>query len=242
MRFETHRVSEYVVRRLQYAPPVSRIVVDGGDIIEFVLTSGVHVSLHLIESDLALYEAEHILRANGERGVYTLFLFWCDLLLPDDGHFFQMDSWLAAWAELYGGKVYGYDFNGPDIYLFPVHIEPLGAQWVARFGLTLDPARLVVREVRTGGPLPGFWRVAAFDGDVWTPAVGAPPTVDACYALLGLEPDAPRALVKRAYRRLARRLHPDVNPAADAHEQMQALNDAYSVLLDYLDRTASAPW
>ena len=240
MRFETHRVSEYIVRLLQSAPSVSRVLVDGGDIIEFVLASGDHASLHLIESDLALYEAEQILRANGARGVSTLFLFWRDLLLPDNGHIFQMDSWLAAWAGLYGGKAYGYDFDGPDIYLFPVHFDPLGAQWVARFGLTVDPARLVAREVHTTGPLPGFWRVAAFDGDETCPIVAAPRTMADCYALLGLEPGASRTLVKRAYRRLARRLHPDVNPAADAHQQMQALNDAYRFLLDDLDGAADA--
>ena len=240
MRFETHRVSEYTVRLLQSAPSVDRVLVDGGDIIEFALASGDHVSLHLIESELALYEAEQILRANGGRGVYTLFVFWRDLLLPDHGHIFQMDRWLAAWAGLYGDKVYGYDVNGPDIYLFPVHFDPLGTQWVTRFGLTVDLARLVAREVHAAGPLPGVWRVAAFDGDEVASAAAVPRTVEDCYALLGLEAGASRALVKRAYRRLARRLHPDVNPAADAHQQMQALNDAYRLLLDYLDGDAGA--
>ncbi len=235
MRFETHRVSEYVVRLLHYGSSVARVLVDGGDIIEFALTSGAHVSLHLIESKIALYEAEQILRGNGARGVYTLFLFWRDLLLPDDGQVFALDHWLAAWVALYGGKVYGYDIDGPDVYLFPVHIEPQGGQWVARFGLTVDPVRLTVREVRTVGPLPGVWRVAAFDGDEALPVAPVPRTLADCYALLGLEAGASRALVKRAYRRMARRLHPDVNPADDAHQQMQALNDAYSALNDALD-------
>jgi hypothetical protein len=241
MRFETHRVSEYVVRWLQAAPSVARILVDGGDIIEFALANEARVSLHLIESELALYEAGQILRANGGRGVYTLFLFWRDLLLPDHGQVFQMDAWLATWSALYGGKAYGYDFNGPEVDLFPVYFDAFGTQSVARFGAALDPARLTVRVVRTAGALPGNWRVAAFDGDGWLPPEGGSLTVEACYALLGLEAGVSRVMVKRAYRRMARRLHPDVNPSADAHQQMQALNDAYQTLLTVLGRDAASP-
>lgn len=36
------------------------------------------------------------------------------------------------------------------------------------------------------------------------------------YSVLGLQPDASQAEVKRAYRRAALRSHPDVNKAADA--------------------------
>lgn len=243
MRFETHRVSEYLIRLLQFAPPVRQVLTDGGDIIEIALVSGETVSLHLIQSDIALNEAKQILRENGERGVYTLFLFWRDMLLPDHGHVLQMDRWLAAWSELYGGKVYGYDFNGADIYLFPVHFDSVGVDVQARFGLTIDPSRLVVREVYATGTLPGHWRVAAFDGDTVGPVVFGLHSLDACYALLELEPGSSRLLVKRAYRRLARRLHPDVNPSSDAHQQMQALNDAYRTLLEHLANGAatSAP-
>ena len=36
--------------------------------------------------------------------------------------------------------------------------------------------------------------------------------------------------IQAAYRRLARRLHPDVNRAPDATQRMQAVNEAYAVL------------
>ncbi len=55
----------------------------------------------------------------------------------------------------------------------------------------------------------------------------------ACYRQLGLAPGADLAQIKTAYRRLARRYHPDVNPSdpATAQAQFIALNQAYQVLL-----------
>ena len=48
------------------------------------------------------------------------------------------------------------------------------------------------------------------------------------YVLLGLERDASTAAVKRAYRRLARRLHPDINPGdREAAARFQQILDAY---------------
>lgn len=53
------------------------------------------------------------------------------------------------------------------------------------------------------------------------------------YVLLGLERDASAAAIKRAYRRLARRLHPDINPGdREAAARFQQILDAYEVLID----------
>ncbi len=48
------------------------------------------------------------------------------------------------------------------------------------------------------------------------------------YAVLGLKPDASDDDVKRAYRALAKKYHPDLNPGdAEAARKMQEVNDAY---------------
>ena len=39
-------------------------------------------------------------------------------------------------------------------------------------------------------------------------------------------------VIKKAYRRLAKQYHPDINSSADAHECMQRLNEAYFLLQD----------
>ncbi len=52
------------------------------------------------------------------------------------------------------------------------------------------------------------------------------------YEVLGVSRDASEADIKKAFRRKARELHPDVNKAADAEDQFKELNEAYDVLSD----------
>jgi len=52
------------------------------------------------------------------------------------------------------------------------------------------------------------------------------------YATLGVRKDAPPEEIKRAYRRLARQLHPDVNPDAETQERFKEITSAYEVLSD----------
>jgi molecular chaperone DnaJ len=52
------------------------------------------------------------------------------------------------------------------------------------------------------------------------------------YAVLGVRSDASAEDIKRAYRRLARELHPDVNNAADAEDRFKDVSRAYEVLSD----------
>jgi len=52
------------------------------------------------------------------------------------------------------------------------------------------------------------------------------------YAVLGLARGATDNEIKRAYRRLARDLHPDVNPDPGAKERFQEVNRAYQALTD----------
>lgn len=57
------------------------------------------------------------------------------------------------------------------------------------------------------------------------------------YELLGLDRDASEAQVRRAYRRLARRWHPDLNPGnADALQRYAAITEAFAILVDPIRR------
>ena len=50
------------------------------------------------------------------------------------------------------------------------------------------------------------------------------------YAVLGLSQTASPAEVKRRYRELVRKYHPDVNSSADASNRILAINEAYHTL------------
>ena len=52
------------------------------------------------------------------------------------------------------------------------------------------------------------------------------------YEILGVSRDADAAAIKKAYRGLARQLHPDVNPDPATQERFKEVSRAYEVLSD----------
>src|SRR5919204_3307659 len=52
------------------------------------------------------------------------------------------------------------------------------------------------------------------------------------YDVLGVPRDADEATIKKAFRRLARELHPDVNPNPETEEKFKEAAEAYEVLSD----------
>jgi curved DNA-binding protein len=58
------------------------------------------------------------------------------------------------------------------------------------------------------------------------------------YKILGLERDATPDQIKQAYRKLARKYHPDVSKEADAEKRFKEIGEAYAVLKDPEKKTA----
>lgn len=58
------------------------------------------------------------------------------------------------------------------------------------------------------------------------------------YQTLGVDRNADADAIKKAYRKLARRYHPDVSKEKDAEEQFKAVSEAYEVLKDPEKRAA----
>ena len=53
------------------------------------------------------------------------------------------------------------------------------------------------------------------------------------YAVLGLAPGASDDEVKAAYKRLAKKYHPDLNPSPEAEERMKEFNAAYDQIINH---------
>jgi curved DNA-binding protein len=57
------------------------------------------------------------------------------------------------------------------------------------------------------------------------------------YKTLGILPDADEKVIRQAFRQLARKVHPDVNPGnKEAEEKFKTINEAYQVLSDVEQR------
>lgn len=57
------------------------------------------------------------------------------------------------------------------------------------------------------------------------------------YKILGVEKNATEAQIKSAYRKLAKKYHPDVDKSASAQEKFKDINEAYEVLSDKQKRS-----
>jgi len=58
------------------------------------------------------------------------------------------------------------------------------------------------------------------------------------YDILGVKPGADEGEIKSAYRRLARKFHPDVSKESNAEDRFKAINEAYEALRDPQKRAA----
>lgn len=235
MRSDTYTASAHLIWHLKYYGVVAQIQEDGGDIILLDLVAGQRVMIHLIDQAITLSEIRDNLDRASQQNVYTLYTFWCDMLLPPEGKPYLMDDWMEVLLDLHKGVLYGFEVAGRHVYFFPLYFEGEGRLKVARFGDIVDYAALNAYETQANTPfLSGWYRIAGFTANAhqqkrprYQPQQ-AP--LEAAFALLGLHPSADFEAVKAAYRRLARAAHPDVNTSASATEEMQRLNAAYALL------------
>jgi len=236
-RYETAYASAYAVNGLTDHGVLDHMLHNGGDIVLFATPQGQRVSLHFIESAIQVYEIRKTLNDNGDNGIYTLFFLWSDMMLPQDGQVYRADDWMEALYSLYNDCIYAYDQIDSESFLFPVYFRGESQLRRIEYGTTIRFAQLTCRQVRTH--LPGLndqWRVADFGGlhgRAHDPQASAAfsAALSEHFVVLGVTPEDDRETIKRAYRLLARRYHPDLNDSPESHEQMQRVNEAYQAIL-----------
>lgn len=239
-RHETYDAGDVLLYHLHQSGLIKRVLHDGGDIILFELKSGEKVSAQLIESGIPLYEIRKIVAANTEAGVYSLFLLWGIMMVPEHGKIFRMTDWMAGFIALNGDRVYAYDIIDREVYLFSVFLHGDGIRRMTEWGHSVRAGHLILREVTTTLPdFSGTWRVAVFDAPAFTPdeaLAGQLPMseLDASYAILGCVSGDSRATIRAAYYVMARKHHPDANPDSDGTATMQRINAAYQYLMEHV--------
>jgi hypothetical protein len=243
VRFDTYNASAHLVRQLEKSG-VATVEHDGADNLLIQLKSGDLVSIYLIETVIPPYEIKATLLDNENSGIYTLFILWGDMFLPSEDQVFHPDEWMKMLFTLHRNKVYAFETFGKDIRIFPVYLETKEDAYQVRYGQDVDVIKLGCASIKIDGlpSLYGNWRIADFGGarpkektKQQTPP--PPPKIErSAWEILGLAPGKDREIVKKAYRRLARLYHPDINRSPEATTQMQRLNQAYDAVLSELDK------
>lgn len=237
IRYETGYASAYLIDELRYYGQIGQMMHNGIDIIWFETPRQENISIHFIDSYLPLYEIRNILTDNALRNRATLFLLWADMMLPRDGAVYIADDWMEALYTLHRQCIYAYEMIEDYPQIFPVFFRGEGQFRKIEFGDSVPFLQLTTQKVTTHlADFVGEWLVADFSGESGfahdpAQAVWAQAQLFDAYDLLGILPGADAALVKRAYRYKARKLHPDKNTTPEAHAQMQALNAAYTRIM-----------
>lgn len=243
MRFDTHRVGAFLVDALQKARPRLEVIVDDGDIIHVRVHPNHTAAIYLVETAISTAEIRYLIETNTREGVYTLFVLWGELLMPQHGQQFRPYDWMHTLLALYGDKIYTFDpYLGDDL-VYPVHFERQAGKYTRniRYGKPIDASKLSCAhvQVHTAG-LNGGCNIAEFEprwmhGAATAEAILAHDPLAEYFTLLGIErkatPELTRIAVKHAFRRMARRFHPDVNASPGAADHMRRINEAYQVLL-----------
>lgn len=238
MRFETINAASYLVWRLQHTDRVTDVF-DDGDLISLRLRPNQErIYIYLVERPMPLTDIQYHLDTNSKQGIFTLFTYWVDMLLPPDGADYVPDDWMDALLSVQGDKIYGFEVAGRDAFFFPVYFRGQGRQRNVRYGPVVDYASLRTTIVGSEHPqLFGRWWMAGFDDGYDKRSdylqYDVPLTIAAAYDALGLNPQASVDAVKHAYRHLARQNHPDLNDTDEAHQRMTQVNQAYQQIIRY---------
>jgi hypothetical protein len=235
VRFDTYNASAHLVRQLELSGRIT-VVHDGGDNLLVQLDTEELISIYLIETVMPPYEIRQTLAENNAANIHTLFVLWGEMFLPENGEVFVPDEWLTVLAALYGGRIYAFGVYGKDIHIFPVYFDRRGHEYVIHYGKDVNLAQLACGTSSAGTAL-----IGEFSSQPRQQKSTRQPISRTPWDILGVaREETDREAIKRVYRQLAMKLHPDKNHSHNATEQMQTLNEAYNAVLRSLDAAEKA--
>ncbi len=224
------------------------------DLVVYTWT-GKAAKCHVISEPPKTRHIRDIARQYTEAGSPVLFV--VDLsLLPHLNEVTKPSQWLRAIHALTDGRIYAYSLYGDEPRLYSLHLTP---QPIAdHFKLVFD-SEVTIGDIRFNRIrvrerfIKGNWLIMVLgDGRYWQDGTkrapfteegrrwepGFTPRADSelvrSYELLGIEPGTKRQVVKAAYRKRAKELHPDTSPLPreEAEQKFRELNKAYDVIND----------
>ena len=167
VRAETEHTRIFILRKLMNMPDVVDLWEDNSDLIVATFANGQRVMFYLVDYLMSAHELQKTLRENSQQGIHTLFMFWADMLLPNDGERFLPHDWMQSMLALYGDKIYGYDVSNSEVFIFPVYYDyqPGYNERYIRWGKTVNIRHLNLDFVNVESAfLRGHIRMADFDG------------------------------------------------------------------------------
>ncbi len=230
-------VTRHLVENLRAVKNVRSVkILDVGSLLVNVAHSSFHedIIIYLLAGELSTGFIKKTLNANTRADLHTLYILAFDLI-TEDGKSALMSDGLRLLLQAYGGKVYAYTTILEAVVIFPVGIEKgiiTRAQPVRLADLSGDFAAIESDYIMGVRNVAGFTPPRETHVHIERP-IEHP--LQLFYDLLGVSTDSNLDDVKRAYRRKARKHHPDTDKSPGATERMQQINDAYARILEILE-------
>ncbi len=227
-------VTRYLVENLRTVKNVRSVkILDVGSLLVNISHNSFHedIVIYLLAGELSTGFIKKTLNANTRADLHTLYILSFDLI-TGDGKTPLMSDGLRLLLQAYGGKVYAYTTVRDAVVIFPVVVEQsriIRNQPVRLADLSGDFAAIESDYIM------GVRNVAGFNPPREQKVYVERPIenpLQIFYDLLGVSTDASLDDIKRAYRRKARKHHPDTDKTPGATERMQQINDAYARILE----------
>lgn len=207
------------------------------------------VNIHLYGRHLPMRELLDIFTVDSQMNAHTLPLLLCHWLIPENGHEYEPPEWVDALHTIFGNRIYTYEVDGPDTFIYPVTFErqKKKPERIVRYGAAIKRLHLVCSTVKTHhAPFAGTWHIADLEERPFyeTPEPEPMPLYNPMllpyYQILNVDITADFEAVKKQYRQLARLYHPDLNKSRHATEFMQNINEAYRKIAAHFGVTTTS--